>query len=120
MAVRDDLLQLEHDAWRALSTGGETAAEFYDQVLASEVLMLLPGGLVIDDRRAAVDSMRGTPWNEFALSDERVFELDERCVVVAYRATAKRPGQYYEALLNSTYVRENGAWKLALHQQTSL
>lgn len=38
--------------------------------------------------------------------------------MVVYRATAVRSGAEYEALFNSTYVRVDGAWKLALHQQT--
>ena len=91
---------------------------FYERVLARDVLMLLPGGLVIDDRRAVIESMRGAPWDDFAFLDERVFELGEHCAVVAYHVTAHRADQAYEALLNSTYVREDGAWRLALHQQT--
>jgi hypothetical protein len=118
MSIRQDLLQLERDGWRALSTGGDAAADHYMEVLADEVLMLLPGALVIDDRRAVVDSMRGAPWDGVELADERVLELDDRTAVVAYRATATRVGQGYEALFNSTYVREGGAWRLALHQQT--
>ena len=118
MSTRDDLLELERDAWRALSADGETAARHYERILAEEVLMLLPGGLVIDDREQVVDSMRGAPWDHFELADERVLELDDRTAVVAYRATAKRSDHDYEALFNSTYVRANGAWKLALHQQT--
>jgi hypothetical protein len=62
--------------------------------------------------------MRGAPWDGVELADERVLELDDRTAVVAYRATATRVGQGYEALFNSTYVREGGAWRLALHQQT--
>jgi hypothetical protein len=99
MSTRDDLLELERDAWRARSTDGEAAATYYERMLAEKVLMLLPGGLV-------------------ELSDEHVLELDDRTAVVAYRARAKRSNQGYEALFNSTYVRANGAWRLALHQQT--
>jgi hypothetical protein len=120
MSTRDDLLQLERDAWRALSADGETAASHYETVLAREVLMLLPGGLVIDDRQQVISSMRGAPWDGFELMDERVLELDDRTAVVAYRAKAKRSDQEYEALFNSTYVRANGVWRLALHQQTPM
>jgi hypothetical protein len=118
MGTRDDLLELERRAWEALATGGEAAATHYDTVLAPDVLMLLPGGLVIDDRRKVVESMRGAPWDEFRLTDERVLELDENTAVVAYRATARRGEHDYEALFNSTYVRREGRWRVALHQQT--
>jgi len=39
---------------------------------------------------------------------------------VAYRATARRDGADYNALFNSTYVREGASWKLAFHQQTPI
>lgn len=80
--------------------------------------MLLPGGLVIDDRARVIESMRGTPWTSFELTDERVLPLTEESAVVAYRATARREGDDYTALFNSTYVREGNSWRLALHQQT--
>lgn len=118
MATQHDLVELEREAWRALCTDGDTAATYYEAVLAEDVLVLLPGGLVVDDRQQVVDSMRGAPWDEFELTDERVLELNSQTSVVAYRAKARRGDHDYEALLNSTYVRENGAWRLALHQQT--
>jgi hypothetical protein len=118
MSTENDLLELEHRAWQALSTDGETAAAFYAEHLGEHVLMLLPGGLVIDERDAVVESMRGAPWDAFELTDERVVELGDRAGVVAYRAAARRSGKDYQALFNSTYVRENGEWKLVLHQQT--
>jgi hypothetical protein len=118
MSTKEDLLNREREAWLALSTDGETAARYYETELASDVLMLLPGGLVIDEREEVVDSMRGAPWDGFEISEARVLELGEEVAVVAYRATAHRSGRGYEALFNSTYVRENGLWRLALHQQT--
>ena len=113
-----ELIDLERSAWKALSTSGDAAAEFYDRVLAKDVLMLLPGGMTIDDRTTVVDSMKQADWTSFELSDERVLDLTRDSAVVAYQAKAERPGGSYNALLNSTYVREDGAWKLALHQQT--
>lgn len=118
MSIRDELVQREGEAWRALSTGGDAAAAHYERDLAADVLMLLPGGLVIDDRQTVVDSMRGAPWDAYEITDERVVELGADVAVVAYRATARRGDHDYEALFNSTYVRQDGAWKLALHQQT--
>src|SRR4051794_24566936 len=101
MSTRDDLLELERDGWRALSSDGETAARHYETVLAEDVLMLLPGGLIIDDRQQVIDSMRGAPWDSFDLADEHVLDLGDGTAVVAYRATAKRSDVEYEALFNS-------------------
>lgn len=112
------LIDLERDAWTALSTSGDAATAFYGDVLADEVLMLLPGGLVIDDRAQVIDSMGGAPWESFELSDERVVPLTDDSAVVAYRATAVRQGHEYTALFASTYIRADGVWRLVLHQQT--
>lgn len=120
MSASDELLSLERAAWDALSTSGEAAATFYENVLASDVLMLLPGGMVIDDRTVVVDSMRGTPWSSYELSEERVHELTDATAVVAYRGAAVRGGQEYVALFNSTYVKQDGSWRLAVHQQTPI
>jgi Domain of unknown function (DUF4440) len=118
MSSHSDLIELEHSAWQALSSSGDAASKFYEDTLASRVLMLLPGGMVIDDRNQVIDSMRGDPWDEFELADERVLPLSDDSAVVAYRGRARRGDMNYEALFNSTYVRENGSWRLALHQQT--
>jgi hypothetical protein len=56
--------------------------------------------------------------DSFELADERVIDLTPNSALVAYRATARRDGVVYEALFNSTYVRQNGSWKLKVHQQT--
>jgi hypothetical protein len=119
MDAANELLQLERAGWLALSSGGEAAGRFYAENLAADVLMLLPGGIVLDDRETVIESMGGAPWSSFELSDERVLELGERSATVAYRATAEREGdEPYTALFNSTYVREDSVWRLAVHQQT--
>lgn len=84
--------------------------------------MLLPGGMVIDDRVQVIDAMRGGPWASFELSDERVLDLGPSSAVVAYRATARRGVDEYAALFTSTYVCEGDGdgWQLALHQQTPI
>ncbi|OWY63094.1 hypothetical protein B7486_54935 [cyanobacterium TDX16] len=115
--VEQDLTRLERQGWEALATEG-AAAGFYDGVLADDVLMLLPGGMVIDDRQTVVDSMGGAPWSSYELRDVRVLPVADGVAVVAYEATAVRDEQPYTALFNSTYRHEDGRWKLVLHQQT--
>jgi hypothetical protein len=118
MTVDGELLQLERSAWEALSTSGDAATTFYAEVLADDVLVLMPGGMVIDDRQQVIDSMGGAPWDAFELTDERVLPLDGDTAVVAYRGRAQRGDLNYEALFTSTYVRSGGGWRMALHQQT--
>jgi hypothetical protein len=117
---RDDreLIEIEEAAWRALATSGEAASEYYAHRLASEVVILMPGGMVIDDRDRVIESMQGPPWDEFDLSDVRVLPIGTDGAALTYRIDARRGDQDYAALLNSTYRREDGEWRLALHQQT--
>jgi hypothetical protein len=119
MDTHDELLELERAAWEALSTEG-AAGPFYDKALARDVLVLLPGGMVIDDRQQVVDSMAGTPWDRYEISEVRVLPLTPDSAVLAYRVEADRGDTHYRALLNSTFVREDGEWRMALHQQTPL
>jgi hypothetical protein len=116
--TRDHLIELERAGWTALSTNGDVAAHFYEEVLAEEALMLLPGGTLLHEREQIITAMRGAPWDTFALSDEHLLQLRPDCAVLTYRASAIRGDLHYTALFNSTYVLEGGTWRLALHQQT--
>jgi len=118
-ATEAEVLALERAGWEALATAG-AAGPFYANVLADQVLMLLPGGMVLDDREQVVEAMGGPPWDRYELADERVLELSDDSAVVAYRATARRGATEYTALFTSTYVRRASGWKLALHQQTPI
>lgn len=120
MASEHELVEIERAGWDALSAGGDVAMSHYADVLAETVLFLLPRGMLIDDRAAVIDSMGGEPWSSYRLFDARVVELSDDSAVLAYRASATRNGTEYEALVNSTYKRAGGAWKLAVHQQTPL
>lgn len=112
------LVALEREGWAALSTSGEAARRFYERVLDEEVLMLLPGGMVLDDRGAIVEAMSGPPWDRHALEEVRVDRPLDDVGVVTYGAVAERAGQEYSALFSSLYVRRGDDWKLAFHQQT--
>jgi hypothetical protein len=116
--MEDELLALEDEGWRALSS--ESGAGFYERHLAEDAAMIFPFGVM--DRSATIEAIAGAPpWQSYAIQDARVITLDENSAVVVYRATAQRAGQpEYRALMSSTYVRRNGDWKLALHQQTPL
>jgi hypothetical protein len=114
----DELIALEQQGWEALSTSGEAARAFYDQVLDERVVMLLPGGMVLDDRATIVESMSGQPWSRYALEDLRTLRPTPDSGVVAYGVVATRDGQEYSALMSSVYVRREDGWKLVFHQQT--
>jgi hypothetical protein len=114
----DEPAALERQGWDALSSDGETARAFYDEVLDERVVMLLPGGMVLDDRSTIVDSMSGRPWARFALDGMRIFRPTADTGVVTYGAVAERDGQHYSALMSSIYARRDDGWKLFFHEQT--
>jgi Domain of unknown function (DUF4440) len=88
----DELKALEQQRWEALASGAAAAVAFYQRVLHHTVVMLLPGGLVLDDRDAILDSMSGAPWSSYHLSDWRVFHPVPDTAVVAYSAVARGAG----------------------------
>lgn len=114
-----ELVDLEERGWEALSTGGEAATTFYGEVLDHGVVMLLPGGLVLDDRDQILEAMGGPPWASYRLESMRALPLGTDAGVVAYAVTAERElKEPYSALISSTYVRRGDRWRLAFHQQT--
>lgn len=114
------LIELELQGWEALRQGGEAARAFYDEVLDDTVLMLLPGGMVLDDRVAVLDGFaEAPPWAECTVEAARVLPLREDGAIVAYGVVARRKGaDPYTALIASAYVRRAAGWRLAFHQQT--
>jgi hypothetical protein len=116
---QSELIELEEQGWRALSSTGEAAAEFYERVLDDTVVMLLPGGMVLDDRAAIVQSMSGQPWSSFELRDLRVIQPTADTAIVTYAVVAQRQGALeYSAHMSSLYVHRANGWKLTFHQQT--
>lgn len=113
-----EVTELEQAGWRALSTDGAAAHAFYDRVLDDDVTMLLPGGLVLTDRSAALRSMSGAPWDEYALADLRDTSPTPDTALVTYGVTARRGDTTYAALVGSLYVRRTDGWRLTFHQQT--
>jgi hypothetical protein len=114
--TEDELTGLERQGWDALSTDGESARAFYDRVLDERAVMLLPGGIVLDDRATMVESVSGQPWSRYALEDLGCFRPTPDAAIVPYGVVAERDGQQYSALMSSLYVRREDGWRLAFHQ----
>jgi hypothetical protein len=116
-----ELIELEQRGWAALAAG--EGAAFYDEVCADEALMVFPGGMLLD-RQGAVEGLRDAPgWASWEMADARVLPIGDgtTAAAVVYRATAQRSDEPpYRALMSSTYVRQGGSWRLALHQQSPL
>jgi hypothetical protein len=118
MAIEDELLTLEDQGWHALSS--DQGADFYDELMSDDAVMLLPFGAL--DRAACLEAISSAPpGSAYSISDARVWRLSDDSGVVVYTAAARRDGQpEYRALMSSSYIRRDGAWKLVIHQQTPL
>jgi hypothetical protein len=112
-----ELIRLEERGWEALSTPGG-GPEFYGEVLDDDVVMLLPGGIVLDERGAALDAMSGPPWSAHHLEHLGEHRPTADTGLVTYGVVATRGELEYSALVSSLYVRRDDGWRMAFHQQT--
>jgi hypothetical protein len=120
MNKKEDLIQLEEQGWQALSLDRDEAVKFYDYVLTIDAIMVFPGGLLIRGKSAILDSIReAEPWLKYRLDDVQILDLSANTRGVVYRANAQRAEHVeYNALMSSLYVRQDGRWKMAFHQQS--
>jgi hypothetical protein len=114
----NELIDLEQQGWKALSTEGDAGQKFYASVLREDAVMLLPGGMRIDGRESILQSLASQPWGTFEMESPHVVSLTPNAGTLVYRVTAHRKGNRpYVALVSSTYVLDQ-EWKLVVHQQT--
>ena len=108
----DELLEMEV----ALARGDGAT---YRAHLLEDALVIVPG--MVLDREACAAAIDASPgWDEVVLSDTRLLAAADGVAALVYRFDGDRGDMHYAALMASTYVRRDGAWKLALHQQTPL
>ncbi len=100
--------------------------EIYRDTLAEEALLSFPETGIIG-REVAVDAIRqenaeGRHWAEVEFADVRVMQPADEAAVLMYRVRARwnHEAQATNAMASSLYVRRNGDWKLAFHQQTPI
>ena len=116
MAELEHLVDLERQGWEALASGRGGA--YYREHLTQDALMAFPFGVMQrEDTVAAMES--APPWASYEMQDPHVITLTPDSGIVLYSVVAQRAGQEpYTATISSTFVRRDGSWKLAFHQQT--
>ena len=115
--AEDALWELERQFW--LRAGD---VDFYGRSLTDDAVMVFPAPFGVIDRTAILDAIASsTGWASVSIDERRLVTLNESSVALAYRATGVRAGQPdYATYAASVYVRRDGDWKLALHQQTPI
>lgn len=113
----EEILDLEHQGWKSLCDG--TGADFYGRLMTSDGVMVLAHGQVLD-RQEVIDSLNDAPpWRSYRIADQRLIRLSENDVILVYTGQADREDEAaFVALMSSVYTRRDGAWRLALYQQT--
>jgi hypothetical protein len=109
-----EILSLERQFWMG-------DAKYYERHLAPGCLMVFPAPGGVMDRAAAIEAVGQAPrWKSADFTKQRVASPAAAVAVIAYEVSAARDDGKppYRALCSSTYVELDGAWKLALHQQT--
>jgi hypothetical protein len=119
MELAQPLLDIERKLWT-------NDAAFYHSHLIDESLLVFPETGVIT-RSVAVDAMvaehaRGRRWAEVPFDDVRSLWLTDEAALVTDKVAARWAHEEAKnvALASSVYVKRDGAWKLACHQQTPL
>jgi hypothetical protein len=118
-AMVQTIIELEEQGWQSLSSGTNDSLAFYDRILRSDAVMLFPGGLILEGKKKILDSLAAQPWKTFRMEKPQVVSPTQGVGVLFYRVTAQRQSSMaYTALISSTYVLEDGTWKLVFHQHT--
>jgi hypothetical protein len=114
----DEIRALEHEGWRSLCSS--TGADFYGRVMTGDGLMVLAHGQVLDREGVIASLDEAPPWRRYEIADERLIVLGEDQAALVYTGRAYRDGAEpaFAALMSSVYTRQEGAWRLALYQQT--
>jgi hypothetical protein len=119
MSLEKHLLDVEKRLWR-------NDAGLYHDNLTDEALLVFPETGVIT-RDVAVDAIlaenaEGRKWAEADFEGVRCVRLTEDVALLTYRVTARWEHEAREspALASSVYLRSEGVWKLAFHQQSPL
>jgi hypothetical protein len=115
MSLQTDLLALERRFW----TGD---AEFYRHNLDERCLTASTTMAGVHTKDEVADSVRGPRrWQDLRIQVQGLLEPTDEVAIVTYKADATRlNGAPYSALVSSGYVKRDGAWKMAFHQQTPL
>jgi hypothetical protein len=91
----------------------------YKELMTTECVMAF-GPMGVMGPEDIIEALRKAPrWTDVEMAGQTKAVQAENVVVIAYRARSTRPdADPYEAICTSTYVRVDGHWRIAQHQQT--
>ncbi|WP_300265552.1 nuclear transport factor 2 family protein [Microbacterium sp.] len=112
-----ELIEREHSGWRSLCDG--TGGDFYGDIMTAGGVMILAHGFALTRADVVASLADAPPWERYEIDNARVIPIAEDVASVVYTGRGFRSGEPpFVALMSSTYVREDGRWRLAIYQQT--
>lgn len=119
MEIEKELLEIERKLWT-------NDPVFYKSNLTEDSLLVFPETGVIG-RDIAVDAVskenaEGRRWAEVQFDKVRSLRLTDDAHLLSYSVAARweHEESWNLALASSVYVKREGLWKLAFHQQTPI
>jgi hypothetical protein len=115
MALEQDLLRIEKGFW---TEGGD----YYRDHVAEQCLVAFGDMAGLRSNQEIADMNPGAGnWTNAKMRQKGLVELTDDCAVLTYEVdAAKKDGARRHALCSTGYVRRDGEWKMAFHQQTPL
>jgi hypothetical protein len=114
MALEQDLLKLEKGFWTE-------DADYYRQHVDEDCLLAFADFAGVRGNEEIASMRGGSNWTNINLDEKGVAQLADDVVVLTYEVSANRKtGEPYKALVSTGYVKRDGEWKMAFHQQTPL
>jgi hypothetical protein len=88
-------------------------------MMTPEAVMVLANGQMMDRDEVVTALGQSPPWASYSIDDPVLLPVDENAKALVYTGTGNRgDGPPFVGVMTSVYVRRNGAWRLALYQQT--
>lgn len=115
MALDQDLMKLERGFW---TEGGD----YYREHVDANCLLAFTemAGVHSNEEIAGMNPGAGN-WKNVELDEKGLVQLSDGAAVLTYQVNAQRAtGEPYTAVVSSGYVKRDGEWKMAFHQQTPL
>jgi Domain of unknown function (DUF4440) len=119
MEITQELIRIERTLWT-------NNADVYQEGYLADAVLIFPvvGRIGRDTAVAAIreENGQGRHWAEVRFEDISTLSLGADAVLLTYRALARwnYEDKTGETLCGTVYVRSDGAWKVAFHQQTAV
>jgi protease I len=113
-SLQQELVAIERQFWSG-------KPEAYLQNADEKCLIAFGEMAGLIDRQQMAKMAEPGRWSDVTINPKGLLELSDAAIVLSYEAKTRRNnGQPYHALVSSAYVKRNGGWKLAFHQQTPM